>query len=375
MYRLIYIIPVIAIGAIYLLIGQGDPWFIYLIILLVLELLVYWAMYRALRVVEYLSGYATAAYHHEAWTERVVRHVTYTDSKGNTQTRTEIDYVYHPDRWFVTLNTGNSEDIAEESYLAIVERWNGEEEWIDVPHCNCVSGGGGQMICYDGEYEHMVTATFEGLYVNYVRGSNSIFRYEPLSRREASRLGLVDYPSIDEYRLDIDAVLLSRKLSGVEVCSDDQQHIQRINAYYGSEAQIHIFILLFDAADGIQIALKQRQYWHGGNKNEFVVCLGIEPSTHEAEAHSVVWCKAFSWCDVPQLDNATESYFLEHRKLDYAAYAQWLRDNLSLWRRKEFEDFKYIGKRLSPKRCAMVAIFTLIITTLMVVMIAFLKSL
>ena len=101
------------------------------------------------------------------------------------------------------------------------------------------------MICYDGEYEHMVTATFEGLYVNYVRGSNSIFRYEPLSRREASRLGLVDYPQIDECHLDIDAILLSRKLSGVEVCSDDQQHIQRINAYYGSEAQIHIFILLF----------------------------------------------------------------------------------------------------------------------------------
>lgn len=375
MYRLIYIIPAIVIGVTYCFVGVEDIWFIYLLMLLALELLVYWAMYRALRVVEYLSGYAIAAYHHEAWTERVVRHVTYTDSRGNTRTRTEVDYVYHPDEWFITLNTGECADISEESYHKIVERWDSEEEWIEVAHHNCVSGGGGQMISYDEKYDNMVTATYEGLYVNYVRGSNSIFRYEPLSRREAARLGLVDYPEIDEYNLDVDAILVSLRLADIEVNKRDQQHIQRINAYYGAEAQIHIFILLFDAADGIQMALKQRQYWHGGNKNEFVVCLGIEPSENGGEAHQVGWCKAFSWCDVPQLDNATESYFLEHRKLDFEAYATWLRKNISLWRRKEFKDFKYIGKRLSPRRSLMVTIFTLIISSIMAAVMIFVASL
>ena len=374
MYRLIYILPIIAIGVAYLLVGIEQIWFVYLIMLILAEALVYWAMYRALRVVEYLSGYATDAYHHEAWTERVVRHQTYTDSRGNVKTRTVVSYVYHPDKWFICLNTGEDIDITEDSYASIVDSWDSEEMWIDVPHINCVSGGGGQMISFDGEYEHMVTATYEGLYVNYVRGSNSIFRHEPLSRREAQRLGLVDYPRVGEDSLDVDAILQSAKLSGVDVDRSDQQHIQRINAYYGAEAEIHIFVILFDAVDGIAMALKQRQYWHGGNKNELVVCLGVEPSIDASSPHQVAWCKAFSWCDAPMLDNATESYFLEHRTLDFGAYAEWLRKNISLWRRKEFSEFKYIGKRLSPRRVAMVTIFTLFISAIMVLIMVFMKD-
>lgn len=374
MYRLIYILPVIVIGGAYLIVGTESLWYVYLVMLLTAEALVYWAMYRALRVREYLSGYATEALHHEAWTERVVHHHTYTDSQGNVKTKTVVSYVHHPDRWFVLLNTGEQIDISEESYSDIVELWNTTEEWIDVYHVNCVSGGGGQAIVFDDEYNHLVTATYEGLYLNYVRGSNSIFRYEPLSRIEASRLGLVPYPPIGDDVLDVDAILLSPKLSGVHIDSRDQEHIQRINAYYGSEAEIHIFVLLFNASDGISIALKQRQFWHGGNKNELVVCLGIEQSTDAATPHHVAWCKAFSWCDAPQLDNATESYFLEHRNLDFEAYAAWLRQNISLWRRKEFSDFKYIGKRLSPRRAVMVTIFTLFVCAVMVLIMLYAEA-
>ena len=374
MFRLIYILPVIIIGVAYLLVGIESLWYLYLILLIITEALVYWVMYRALRVVEYLSGYATAAYHHEAWTERVVTHHTVTDARGNVRTRTVVNYVYHPDEWFVLLNTGDNVDISEESYCSIVGLWNSEEEWIDVPHVNCVSGGGGQEILFDGVYAHLVTTTFKGLYVNYVRGSNSIFRYEPLSRREASRLGLIPYPSIDTDMLDIDAILVSPKLSGVNVDILDQEHIRRINAYYGAGSQIHIFVLLFPASDGVPIALMQRRFWHGGNKNELVVCLGIEPSKDETTPHQVAWCKAFSWCDAPQLDNATESYFLEHRSLDFEAYAGWLRANISLWRRKEFSDFKYIGKSLSPRRVAMVAIFALAVSAVMVLIMVLLAN-
>lgn len=371
MYRLIYILPIVVIGAAYLIVGVEQFWFVYLIMLIITELLVWWAMYRALRVAEYLSGYAQDAVHHEAWTERVVRHETYTDSRGNIKHRTVVDYVYHPDEWFINLNTGECVDISEEGYISIVNLWGGDQEWIDVPHCNCVSGGGGQAAYYDNIYNHLVTATYKGLYINYVRGSNSIFRVDPLSRREASRLGLIPYPPFDEYDLDVDAILISPKLAGVQIDDSWQKHMQRINAYYGAEAEIHIFILLFDAADGISIALKQRQFWHGGNKNELVVCLGIEPSTDVDTPHEVAWCKAFSWCDAPQLDNATESYFIEHRSLDIGAYAAWLRMNISLWRRKEFSDFKYIGKRISPRRAVMVSIFTLLVSAVMVLIMTF----
>ena len=370
MYRLIYILPIAAAGVTYLTVGVERYWPLYLALLIITELLVYWVMYRALRVKEYLSGYAIVAYHHEAWIERVVHHVSYTDSRGNLKTKTEVDYIRHPDEWFIVLNTSRRIDISEEQYDYIVNLWDEEEEWIKVSHRNCVSGGGGQRILYDDNYDHLVTATYEGLYVNYVRGSNSIFRYDDISKREAKRLGLVKYPSVSSSRLDGDAILVSPELIGLEVCHSDQQHIQRINAYYGAEAEIHIFVLLFDAADGIGIALKQRQFWHGGNKNELVVCLGID----SVDARKIEWCKTFSWCDVPLLDNATESYFFEHRTLDFEAYAAWLRENIQLWRRKEFKDFKYIGKRLSSLRLAMVSFVAVLISAIMVLLLVFVVS-
>lgn len=369
MYRLLCIIPAVSAAITYLIIGIEEWWPLYVAATIIGEVVIIWAMYRIRRDVEYLSGYATAVYHHEAWTERVVRHETYTDSKGNTHTRTVVNYVEHPDEWFCILNTGCNIDIEAESYYQICNKWETEEEWIDPPHSNCVAGGGGQMKYFDEIYEHMVTATYEGLYVNYVRDSNSIFRHAELSSNEATQLALIDYPEISDTTLDVDAILMSPQLKGVEITPTMQHAIQRINAYYGAEAQIHIFVLLFDAAQGIATAMKQRQYWHGGNKNELVVCLGIEPSPSEGEPHEVAWCKVFSWCDAPRLDNATESWFLEHRKLDIDSYAKWLRLNINLWQRKSFSDFKYMGKQLSPRRTLMMASLALLVSALMVAII------
>lgn len=369
MYRLLYILPVAGAAITYLVAGVAEWWPLYVIAAIIAELPIIWAMYRIRRDREYLSGYATAVYHHEAWTERVIEHVTYTDSKGKTHTRTVVRYVHHPDIWFCTLNTGEEIEIEYEGYLKICQMWSTEEEEIDPPHPNCVSGGGGQMKPFDDNYDHLVTATYEGLYVNYVRDSNSIFRHEEISDKEATQLGLIEYPPITEDTLDVDAVLVSPRLRGVAITRSMQRAIQRINGYYGAEAQIHIFLLLFDATQGIAAAMKQRQYWHGGNKNELVVCLGIEPSASGDTPHEVAWCKAFSWCDAPRLDNATESWFLEHRNLDIKGYAEWLRGNINLWHRKSFSDFKYMGKQLSPRRTLMVSIFTLLVTAIMVVII------
>jgi hypothetical protein len=144
-YRLLCIIPAVSAAITYLIIGIEEWWPLYVAATIIGEVVVIWAMYRIRRDIEYLSGYATAVYHHEAWTERVVRHETYTDSKGNTHTRTVVDYVEHPDEWFCILNTGCNIDIEAESYYQICNKWETEEEWIDPPHSNCVAGGGGQM--------------------------------------------------------------------------------------------------------------------------------------------------------------------------------------------------------------------------------------
>ena len=90
------------------------------------------------------------------------------------------------------------------------------------------------------------------------------------------------------------------------------------------------------------------------------MCLGIENGNDgSGGSMTIKWCKAFSWCDTPLLETATESWFIENPVLDLEAYASWLRENVTLWKRKEFKDFAYLGKTLSPTAKWLVALLTI----------------
>ena len=368
MHRLAYIFPLLTIGALVLLFRNYDLWWIYLIMAVVGELFLWLIMRRASRTQEYLSGYALNVQHHEPWVERVERTETYTDSRGNTRTRRVVYYRHHPDVWVMPLNTGNSTYISSAVYNHYRALWRTPEHWINPPHFNCVSGGGGQLYEWNGVYEDMATHTYKGLYINYVANSNSIFRKERVTRNDIEEYGLIDYPKIERSYLEQDVILCSPKLpERVQFAPKTQRAFQLINAFAGHKHQIHIFVLVFDAVQGIITALKQQAYWKGGNKNEFVVCLGVDfgqidpqKESDENTRPTVKWCKAFSWCDIPRLESATESYFLENKELHLHAYAEWLRGHLDLWKRKEFKDFKYLGVRLSAGRKAIVAVVTIL---------------
>ena len=322
--------------------------------------LILWLSMRGVtRTKEYLSGYALSAVHHNPWTEQRITTETYTDSKGRTHTRTRVSYVHHPDVWFLALNTGQTINIFKDTYDHYALLWDTPMQYINPFHANCVAGGGGQQYEWDGEYENMATATYKGRYINYVKYSDSIFRHEKVTDEVVEEYGLVEYPDFQRRFLETDVVLVSPKLD-MTIPTSTQEHFWRLNACYGLNKQIHIFIILFDAAKGIGTALKQRAFWHGGNKNEFTVCLGIGNGT------DVKWCKAFSWCDAPALESATETWFINNPVLDLEAYATWLHDNIHMWKRKEFADFKYLGVNLSPAARWIVSILTIALTAAIV---------
>lgn len=366
MHKLAYILPAAAAaGTIYYFDHLHQAWWIYLVGLILAELLLYLAIHRASRQREYLSGYALNVQHHEPWVERVVYTKSYTDSQGKTRTRTEVRYVHHPDRWLIEFNTGYVCDVTKQTYLHYVALWNTEEEWINPPHINCVSGGGGQLYAWNEAYADACTTTYYGLYINYIKNSRSIFRFRDIDDKQAAQLGLVGYPELRRTDLDCEAVLVSPMLAErYTVGKREQRALQLFNAFEGKARQIHCFVLLFDASQQpLQTAMEQRAYWEGGNKNEFTLCLGLDTST---EQPTVVWSEGFSWCDVPRLESAAESWFIAHPKLDFEAFAAWLHENIALWQRKQFSDFKYLGIRLSPTRTALVYLAALLLAAVMV---------
>ncbi|MBQ8423650.1 MAG: hypothetical protein IJY36_05280 [Coprobacter sp.] len=365
MHKFAYILPIFTIAIIiWAFPNIGEVSITCGVLALLSEFILWRIIRRASRTKEYLSAFAYNVQHHEAWVERIERYETYTDSRGNTRRRVVVDYQRHPECWLMCLNTGVDIYIYQNVYDMYRMLWGTPEHWIDPYHPNCVSGGGGQLYEWNNVYEDAATHTYEGLYVNYINNSNSIFRKGKVSDYEVEELGLIDYPVFVSNYIETDVILGSPNLPKcVGFSEKSQRAFQLINAIFGAERQIHVFILVFNAKQDVTTALRQQAYWQGGNKNEFVVCLGVDFSNVEAgkgitetRQPIVQWCKAFSWSDVPLLESATESWFIANKELNFAAYAKWLRENIHLWERKEFTDFKYLGLKLSPKRMALVFI-------------------
>jgi hypothetical protein len=121
----------------------------------------------------------------------------------------------------------------------------------------------------------------------------------------------------------------------------------------GGKRQFRLYILIFKDKS-IEISEQQKSYWQGGNKNEFVLCLGYNTKTNKID-----WCNPFSWCDKPTLEVATKRYFREHNTLDISKYGDWLANNIKLWKRKQFKDFDYINVEMTDGQT--IALFIIIL--------------
>jgi hypothetical protein len=109
----------------------------------------------------------------------------------------------------------------------------------------------------------------------------------------------------------------------------------------------------------VEISEKQKSYWQGGNKNEFILCLG-----YNTKKGTIDWCNPFSWCDKPELEVATKRYFREHPRMDLSKYPDWLEKHINLWHRKEFKDFDYIKNELTKGQSIGLLIIILVLDIL-----------
>ena len=339
MYIIAFLLPLMALGAAFFYGVNSSYWWAYALITAAAEGLVYLVFWFKTRSIEYLSGYVTRVEHHYAWVERS-EHTEYkTDSKGKSYTVKRVEYVNHPPEYHWMLNTGKDFLISSDTFSRMCRRWGTGRYQISVYHPNCVRGGGGEACDWDGHEYHTETVTYTHRYRNPVKNSHSIFRGQRIGGEEAGELGLFDYPAVTGEQ---DVVLVSPGLKYTGDLGKANFELQHLNAFCGSLHEIHAFILLFPAEKGAGIALKQRDYWEGCNKNEFVVCLGMD-------GDKVAWCHTLSWMDEPTLDVAVKDWFVHHKTPSMTQFVSWLRDNLGLWRRKEFKDFRYLGWNMSQR--------------------------
>lgn len=354
MVAFLYLLPLLSCVVLFAITGSYYEWYVYAIIVggsMLFTGLIHWIMYRyRTRSNEYLGSFIVSIRHDDAWVERVVYTERVSDGKGGYREVKRVRYIPHPDEYSYNTSIGSSYYFSSDDYYGIKRLWDTpcHHEQIFGAH---IQGGVRFYQTYeyrdfldamptdnpfenDEVYRTMIPITEEHSYVNKIKNSNSIFRFENVTKKRAEELGLWDYPKV--YGMDMSPIL------GLDVDGAINEQFRMLNAYYGALCEFRLFLLFFDSStQGIDIAEKQRAYWKGGNKNEFVVCIGLNNGVVE-------WSRAFSWMDEPVLSVKIEDYFRTNPTLDLMALHGWIRENLGHWKRKEFSDFKYIKVELTP---------------------------
>ena len=331
-------------------------------ICLVLVSLLFTIMFRALFIAsletdtEYLGAYMTRITHYDEWDEWVHRTCTRTVHDGYDSDGKEITHEeeydcsyrdYHPECWTYMTSDSRWEhyfyDKAEFD-RAMAELGYPKMVFRDMHRNYYRIDGDAQDYFYDGTVEHIRAIARTNTYKNKILASRSIFKFQDISDKQADSLGLFRYPKVIDN--DQDVVL------GFKCGKAVHKKYKYINSIYGAKKQFRIFVLVFRNKP-LEISELQKSYWQGGNKNEFVLCLGYNTKTGRID-----WCNPFSWCDKPELEVATKRYFREHPKMDLSQYPAWLEKNLKLWKRKEFKDFEYIDNELTKGQA--IALFIII---------------
>ena len=110
----------------------------------------------------------------------------------------------------------------------------------------------------------------------------------------------------------------------------------------------------------MEVANKQRSYWEGGNKNEFIVCIGTDNSGN------FEWVDAFSWMSKPALEAEVEDFIYDNEDMTLKKFAKWLPQQVSEhWQRRDFKDFEYLQIELTSTQIWWVMIILTIYNIIM----------
>lgn len=293
--------------------------------------------------VEYLSYYYTKIYHEDKWNERVwvTKTRTVIDSKGNTHTETYQvrETRTHPEKWYGYLNNGSELSLTPNEYYNIRKRWNVPEHFIDKHRDYYTIDGDAQEYIWDNNNETIKTYVKKHHYTNKVIGTETAFKFNEITQEEAKTLGLYDYPNIDNND-EQDPIIGYKKF----ISFNDIKQIKLYNALNGYKKQIGVYVLIYPNSSS-SIVEDQRSYWQGGNKNEFVICVGIDSLTNKIQ-----WSQCFSWLDDITMEVECRNFINSQDKLNITVLNNWLEKNSNLWKRKEFSDFNYLNVSLTDSQ-------------------------
>ena len=301
------------------------------------------------------NNYGTRAEYFEDWNERVsCKHPQYstsTDSKGNT-TRTytgdahSYDVNYHSEYWQLKDNSGSSRRIKRSKFEEICKLWK-MKKFADLSRRYHNNDGDKYYSDYTKIFEDTVPVTTQHTYKNKIQASKSVFNFDEVMPDTIKQYKLVGYPT--QTTFDYNPIIGWSDWKASE-------YLQKQNSLVGSRRQLHMLLLVF-IDQPYTAAAYQEAYWKGGNKNEFIVCVGVD------KQKNIKWTKVISWTTAETLKVVTESKIKEMKTFDCMAVVKYMADTIpKSFRRREFAEFDYLTVQPTMKAVIWTFVVTLLVT-------------
>lgn len=285
---------------------------------------------------EYWGGYVTDVTNYEPWDEQVpCRHPEYIyvpDGDGGTKRvyvgdEHPYDVDQHPAEYYIDGSNGEHIAISSDKYQQVARLFE-NKTFIELNR-SYYSQDGDEYICkWPGSAQTIIPIVTEHSYTNKVQASPE-FDFPKVDKATKEKYGLFDYPKVQ------DGYAPSILGAGGPTMQAGQVKFDRLNALLGRSKQIRVFVLVFKNQP-IEAAKQQANLWKGGNKNELILCIGVD------NANQVKWREVISWTEAPGFKSGVkEATYMN--TLDLPTLADRLEPLIKeRWVRKEFKDFNYL---------------------------------
>ena len=289
---------------------------------------------------EYWTNWVVKAEYYEHWNELHEWDETYTetvpngtDSKGKPKTKTVTkkrhhkDVIDHPAKWDIIDNDGHCIVIDQAQFETLSGKFK-NRKFVAMHHIYHTVNGDKYEAIWPGDDASLEAVVTTHTYENRIIASNSIFKFRSIDKHEKESYHLFDYPKVQGYT--------APSVLGFSNPSAERK-FDILNARYGKSKQIRIWVLVF-RNQPLEAAFAQQAYWQGGNKNELVLCIGID------DDNKVLWGHVFSWSERETLKLEVRDLIQEGKELNLSEIATKLEPIVANeWERKHFKDFQYIA--------------------------------
>lgn len=313
---------------------------------------------------EWWGGYVTDVRYYEPWDEEVpCRHEipcshpkTCKDDKGkdyqcgyehsNDGYYHAYDVDYHDEYW-VAMTTLGDYGISEKRYDQLAKQFGTEKLFVDMNRDFHSIDGDQYRYDWGGEDETLEPVARAHNYENRPMASHSIYHYEELDTFDIKTYKPFEYPEVkNQFHQE---VLLGYSDNAAS------KRLQVLNSKLGESKQIRVFFLVF-RDQSREAGHMQERYWQGGNKNELVVCVGLDQS------NNVTWGHAFSWTEQTAVKIKIQHQIEELKQFDINKVIDIIDTEINEeWVRKPFKEFDYLTIEPTMTQVVWIMVLTLIV--------------